>query len=65
MIEVIGLVRDGNEQPQFFMLTFRYPNQGAGYMGTTIFGTEPHLRTVLKDGGIPDAVVDGLFANAR
>ena len=64
MIEqVIGLVRDGNEQPQFFMLTIRYPNQGAGYMGTSIFGTESHLRTVLAQGGIPEATINILFAN--
>ena len=65
MVEVTGLVRDGNEQPQLFMLTIRYPDQGAGYMGTTIFGTEEHLRTVLRDGEIPDAVVDSLFAQAN
>ncbi len=64
MIEqVIGLVRDGNEQPQFYMLTIRYVNRGAGYMGTTLFGTEEHLRTVLANGGIAEAAINTLFTN--
>lgn len=65
MVEVIGLVKDGNEQPQFYMLTIKYPNQGPAYKGTTIFGTEEHLRTVLKDGEVADAAVDALFAKAK
>ena len=65
MVEVIGLVKDGNEEPQFYMLTIKYPNKGAGYAGTTLFGTEEHLRTVLKDGGIAGAAVDNLFARAN
>lgn len=65
--EVIGLVKDmtDHELPQFYMLTFKYANQGAGYFGNTIFGTEDNLRTVLKTGGITDAAVNTLFAQAN
>jgi hypothetical protein len=65
--EIIGLVKDKSEQgeQQFYMLTFKYANQGAGYFATTLFGTEEHLRSVLKTGGIADAAINQLFANAN
>jgi hypothetical protein len=47
------------------MLTIKYPNQRAGYMGTTIFGKEEHLRTVLKGGGIPEGAINSLSARAN
>ncbi len=65
MIEVLGLQRDGIEQPQFFALTFRYPNMGEGYVQTTVFGTEANVRDVLRNGGIVQADIDILFANAH
>jgi hypothetical protein len=65
MIEVLDLRRDGVEQPQFFMLTFRRPNQGAGYRQTIETGTEAYLRGVLRDGGIAGPSIDNLFANAH
>jgi hypothetical protein len=64
MIEaVLDLQRDGNEHPQYFWLTFRLANQGEGYKQTMQNGTEAHLRGVLANGGIAQAVVDNLFAN--
>ncbi len=65
MIEVLSLQEDGIGQPQFFALTLRYPNMGAGYNKTTVFGTEAYLRGVLRDGGKTQAEIDRLFANAH
>ncbi len=33
MVELIGLVKDGNEQPQFFMLIIKYPNRARATWG--------------------------------
>ena len=65
MIEVLGLQTDGNEQPQFFMLTFRYPNMGEGYSRTNTFGTEVFLRGFLRDHGMAGLDIDALFKNAH
>lgn len=65
MIEVLNLQRDGNEQPQFFALTFRYPNMGEGYVSTTVHGAEGDIRAVLQNGGIPEVVINTLFTNAH
>lgn len=66
MIEaVLGLQRDGHEQPQFFALTLRYANQGEGYRRTILSGTEDYLRGVLREGGIARPAIDNLFRNAH
>jgi hypothetical protein len=65
MIQVLSLQRDGVEQPQFYALAFRYPDMGAGYDRTTIFGTETSVRDVLRNGGIAQADIDNFFANAN
>jgi hypothetical protein len=62
---VFSLQKDGNEQPQFFALTLKYANQGAGYRRTIISGTEAYLRGVLRDGGIAGPIIDDLFRNAH
>jgi len=65
MIErVLQLQKDGIEQPQFFGLVFRYADMGEGYDATTLFGTEAHLRDVLKKGGLVQADIDRLFRDA-
>jgi hypothetical protein len=63
--KVFSLKKDGNEQPQFFALTLKYANQGAGYRRTIIYGTEAHLRGLLRDGGIAAPIIDDLFRNVR
>ena len=63
--EVLDLRLDGVEQPQFYLLTFRYANKGQGYKQTIESGTEAHLRELLTNGGIPGPVINNLFANAH
>jgi hypothetical protein len=65
MIQILGLQKDGLEQPQFYLLTFRDPDLGAGHKQTIENGTEVHLRVVLAHHGIPQAEIDNLFANAN
>lgn len=65
MIEVLSLEKDGIEQPQFYLLTFRDPDLGAGHKQTIVNGTEAHLRLVLANHGIAQAEIDSLFANAN
>lgn len=66
MIEhVINLQKDGNELPQFYLLTFRYADMGDGYKQTIQFGTEAYLRGFLTNGGIAGPAIDALFKNAR
>jgi hypothetical protein len=65
MIQVLSLQKDGLEQPQFYLLTFRDPDLGAGHKQTIESGTEAHLRVVLVHRGIPQAEIDNLFANAN
>jgi hypothetical protein len=63
--KVFSLQKDRNEQPQFFALTLKYANQGAGYRRTIIYGTEAYLREVLQNGGIASPIIEDLFKNAR
>ncbi len=66
MIEqVFSLQRDGNEQPQFYLLRFRYAGMGQGYKQTIESGTEAYLRGVLTQGGIPVNQINQLFTNAH
>jgi len=66
MIEqVLSLQKEGVEQPQFFLLTFRYAGRGAGYKQTIESGTEAYLRGVLAQGGIPGDQINQLFAAAH
>jgi len=61
---VVGLVLDGNEQPQFFRLQIIYAGQvQTPPMVTSIFGEEPDLRLVLRAGGVADIQINELFAS--
>ncbi len=65
MIEsVVGLRKDGNQQPQFFILIVKYADQGEGYLQTTISGTEAHLRKVLADGVFQALELRGFFSRS-
>jgi hypothetical protein len=66
MITILDLRKDGTDQPQFFVLTYKLPNQGEGYTSTKTSGTEAQLRAgVLKDGGISESEINALFQKAK
>lgn len=65
MIQVLNLQKDGIEQPQFFLLTYRDPALGEAHEQTIKSGTEAQLREVLANGGIAQADIDSLFANVN
>ena len=66
MIQVLDLRKDGTEQPQLFLLSFRDPSiSSAGYRLTMVSGTEDCVREVLKKGGIPKPAIEELFKNAH
>jgi hypothetical protein len=62
--KVIRLKKDAAEQRQFFELTIKYDAVGAP-AETTVYGSEPDLREVLRDGGLATVDIEQLFANAR
>jgi hypothetical protein len=61
---VLDLRKDGNEQPQFYMLTVKYSAVGAPDK-TIITGKEADLREVLRDGGLATVDIDRLFESVR
>ena len=61
--KVISLKKDGAEQPQFYELAIKYDAVGAPPV-TTVYGPEPDLREVLRDGGLATVDIEQLFANA-
>jgi hypothetical protein len=60
---VVGLVLDGNEQPQFFRLQIIYAGQGQNPPVVSIFAEEADLRAMLRAGGRPEAEINELFDN--
>jgi hypothetical protein len=58
--KVIGLRKDGEEQPQFYELAVKYDGVGAPHE-TVVYGTEENLRELLRDGGIAGIDIDTLF----
>lgn len=64
MLDVIDLQKEGNQKPQFFLLTVRYPNKGEGYRQTIECGTEAFLRRLLNDEGIEGPAIDAMFKDA-
>lgn len=61
---VIGLRKDGNEQPQFYELSVKYDAVGSPDV-TRVYGPEVDLREVLRDGGLPTVQIDSLFSKVR
>ena len=66
MYQVLGIRKTAKTKPeQEFELRLRdKENTKPGYLHTTEYGTEAEVRTMLKDGGMPDAQIDILFAQA-
>jgi hypothetical protein len=62
--KVIGLSKDGKEQPQFYRLQIKYDAVGAPDC-TTVWGPAPYIREILRDGGIATVDIDQLFQNAH
>jgi hypothetical protein len=65
MYPVRGLRKVNNSNPQKFELWLTDPkNRKDGYMFTTKYGTEPEVRAMLKEAGVPEADIDKLFRQA-
>jgi hypothetical protein len=65
MYPVRGLRKVTNSNPQQFELWLTDPkNKKDGYLFTTKYGTEPEVRTMLKEAGVPEADIDRLFRQA-
>jgi len=66
MFQVLRLLKIGNEDPQEFKVIYKdLENKDQGYTQTIRTGTEPQLRTLLKDGGISDPDIDNLFKDVK
>jgi hypothetical protein len=67
MIQVLSLIKDGIEQPQSYRLIYKDPTSGQGeaHKQTIKFGTAAVLQEVLANGGMVQAEIDSLFANAH
>jgi hypothetical protein len=61
---IIGILKDGNEQPQFYQLKLKYDAVGSPDV-TVVYGPEPDLREVLRDGGLATVDIDRLFNGVR
>lgn len=61
---IIGIQRDGNDQPQFYELKLKYDAVGSPQV-TVVYGPEPDLREVLRDGGLATVDIDRLFNEVR
>jgi hypothetical protein len=65
MYPVRGLRKANNSIPQNFELWLTDPkNKKDGYMFTTKYGTEPEVREMLEEAGVPEADIDKLFRQA-
>ena len=65
MYQVLGLRRLQNTDPQEFEILFKdKANTKMGYVITTDHGTEPELRSRLKEGGILGPDIEKLFGSA-
>jgi hypothetical protein len=65
MYPVRGLGKVNNSNPQKFELWLTDPkNEKDGYLFTTKYGTEPEVRAILKEAGLPEAAIDKLFGQA-
>ena len=62
--KVLGLRKDGNEQPQFYELAVKYDGVGSPPV-TTVYGPGPDLRELLRDGGLATVDIDQLFKTVR
>jgi hypothetical protein len=62
--KVLGLQKDGNEQPQFYELKVKYDGVGSPDL-TLVYGSEENLREVLRDGGLAGVDIDALFKTVR
>jgi hypothetical protein len=62
--KVLGLRKDGNEQPQFYELAVKYDGVGSPDV-TRVHGPEADLREVLRDGGLAGVDIDQLFKTVR
>jgi hypothetical protein len=63
MFRVISLTKDGSADPQLYTLVLKnLENTQRGYLGRTEMGTEEALRAALKNGGMPEAEIDRVFA---
>ena len=62
--KVLGLQKDGNEQPQFYELKVKYDGVGSSDL-TLVYGSEENLREVLRDGGLAGVDIDTLFKTVR
>jgi hypothetical protein len=66
MIQIIGVRLIGIEHPQRFELGYKdfQEDTDKGCLVTTKYGTEPVLRTAMKNSGVDEAVIEALFQNA-
>jgi hypothetical protein len=62
--KILSLRKDGNEQPQFYELAVKYDGFGSPDV-TTVYGPEPDLRELLRDGGLATIDIDQLFKAVR
>jgi hypothetical protein len=64
MLGLIDLQKAGDEKPQMFLLTARFPNMGQSYGKATVSGTEDFLRRLLGERGIEGPTIDEMFKRA-
>jgi hypothetical protein len=65
MIQVLGLQKEPNTDPQQFTLILNdEAKRTKGYIWSTETGTEEDLRDALAKGGMPELTIDDLFAHA-
>jgi hypothetical protein len=65
VILVIGLRKTENKDPQEFKLKFKDSENKDKAAVTTKYGSEPQLRTLLKNGGMSNPEIAHLFEDAK
>ena len=66
MIQVLGLCKTANTDPQEFTVVLKdLENTQKGYIQRTEHGAEPAVRTLLKNVGMSEPEVDSLFNHAQ
>jgi len=66
VIEILGIVRSGSEQPQFYQLHYLDSElAGPTYSGTKKEGSEQQLRSFMLEAGMEAVDIDKVFESVR